>query len=281
MIRILVDSSSDYTLEEIQAKGFDYVPINISLCGKEYLDNITLDRKDFFEIMESTDEFPKTAQPSPEVFLSIFQEVKAAGDEIICILLSSSLSGTCQSARLAKEMADYDGIYVIDSLTATFCIKLLADRAIELREQGLSGAEIAAEIEQLKPNVRVLAALDTLDYLQRGGRISKAAAAIGNMVNLKPLITVLKDGTVDVIGKCIGKNKAISSLLNILKEQKIDLSFPVYAIYSYGTKNCELFRERLTTIGIQPAEEILQIGSTIGAHIGPEAFGIIYAVEEN
>ena len=280
MIRILVDSASDYTQEEVHEKNIDFVPINVSICGEEYLDGITLDRNRFFEIMESTEEFPKTAQPSPEVFLKIFNEVKAAGDEIICIMLASSLSGTYQSAVLAKEMANYDGIYVIDSCTATFCIKLLADRACELRERQLSAEEIVAEIEAAKPRVRVLAALDTLDYLQRGGRISKAAAMIGNMVNLKPIITVMKDGTVDVIGKCIGKNKAISYILNLLKEQTIDLTYPVYAIYSYGTKNCEIFREKLASIDIHPMDEILQIGSSIGSHIGPEAFGIIYAVED-
>ena len=280
MTRILVDSSSDYTQEDIKAKGIEFVPIIVSFNGQEYEDGITLDRNDFFQIMENTTEFPKTSQPSPEKFLNIFEEVKEAGDEMICILLSSSLSGTYQSAMLAKDMTEYDGIYVIDSLTATFCIKLLADRACELRDQGMPAAQIAAHIEKAKSRVRVLAALDTLDYLQRGGRIPKAVAKIGDMVSLKPIITVDQEGQVQVIGKCLGKNKAISYIVDMLKEQSIDPTFPVYAIYSYGTKNCLMFREKLKEINLHVSDEILQIGSTIGSHIGPEAFGIIYAVAE-
>lgn len=278
MIRILVDSSSDYQLEELMQKNITLVPINITIGEKDYADGIDLDRNDFYRILEETGEFPKTAQPSPQEFFNIFQDVKEKGDEIICLLLSSGLSGTCQSAVLAKEMADYDKIYLIDTLSATCSIKVMADYACELRSKGVSAAEIVEKIEALKSRVKVIAALDTLEYLSRGGRISKTAAAIGDMANLKPIITVTEDGKVAMIGKCLGKNKAICYIKKHLQGLSLDENFPIYSIYSYGTDNCEIFEEKMVQEGFS-IDDRLQIGATIGAHIGPEAFGLIFVTK--
>lgn len=279
MTRILVDSSSDYQLEELIQKNIALVPINITIGEKSYADGIDLDRSDFYRILEETGEFPKTSQPSPQEFLSIFQDVKEKEDEIICLLLSSELSGTYQSAVLAKDMANYDKIYLIDTLSATFSIKIMADYACRLRSEGVCAQEIAAKVESLKSHVRVVAALDTLEYLSRGGRISKTVAAIGDMANLKPIITITQDGKVGILGKCLGKNKAICYIKKHLLELSLDESFPIYSIYSYGTDNCEIFEERIAQEGFS-IDDRLQIGATIGAHIGPEAFGIIFVTKD-
>ena len=137
MIRILVDSASDYQMEEIQTKGLLLVPITITIGETDYIDGKNLGRDEFYEILSRTGEFPKTSQPSPQAFLDLFLEAKKNGDELICILLSSALSGTCQSAFLAKSMAAYDKIYIIDSLTATYTIKLMADHALQLVKEGI------------------------------------------------------------------------------------------------------------------------------------------------
>lgn len=279
MIRILVDSSSDYQIEELIQKNITFVPISITIGGKSYADGIELDRNDLYRILEDTGEFPKTSQPSPQDFLSIFQDVKDSGDEIVCLLLSSELSGTYQSAVLAKDMADYDKIYLIDTLSATYNIKIMADYACRLRSEGVCAAEIAEKIEALKSRVKVVAALDTLEYLSRGGRISKTVAAIGDMANLKPIITLTPDGKVGMIGKCLGKNKAICYIKKHLQELTLDENFPVYAIYSYGTDNCEIFEDKMIQEGFT-IDDRLQIGATIGAHIGPEAFGIIFVTKD-
>lgn len=275
MIRILVDSSSDYQMEELKEKNIDLVSIKITIGEKSYIDGVDLKRNDFYRILEETGEFPKTSQPSPQEFLDIFSEVKEKGDEIVCILLSSALSGTYQSAVLAKSMADYDKIYLIDSLSATYTIKIMADHACKLRRKGAGAAEIAKELEALKSRVKVLAALDTLEYLSRGGRLSKTAAAIGDMANIKPIITLTEDGKVGVLGKSLGKNKAICAIRKQLQELSIDEAFPIFSIYSYGTENCVRFEEKLTQDGLR-IDERLQIGATIGSHIGPEAFGIVF-----
>lgn len=275
MIRILVDSSSDYTVDEIREKKLDLVPISIAIGEKSYIDGFDMGRDEFYEILQGTEALPKTSQPSPQAFLDIFHDVKEKGDEIVCILLSSALSGTYQSALLAKTMAGYDKIYLIDSLSATYTIKVMADQACKLRSEGMSAKDIAQNIEALKSRVKVIAALDTLEYLARGGRISRATAAIGDIAKVKPIITLTEDGKIGVLGKCLGKNKAICAIIKHLQALGIDDGFPIYPIYSYGTANCAAFEEKLHKDGIK-TEERLQIGSTIGTHIGPEAFGIVF-----
>ncbi len=278
MIRIAVDSSSDYFLEELKEKNIELIPIPITLGESTYIEGIDLERNDLYRMIASGGHFPKTSQPSPQTYLDLFLDAKEKGDDMICLVLSSALSGSYQTAVLAKEMAEYDRIYLIDSLSATFCIKIMADHACRLRAEGVGAAEIAASVESLKSRVKVIAALDTLEYLYRGGRISKATASIGDMTNIKPIITLTEDGKIGIVGKCLGKNKAIHSILKHMKDLALDPDFPTYSIYSYGVDNCQKLEEKLTAGGLSLAKR-LQIGPTIGSHIGPEAFGVIYVAK--
>lgn len=275
MIRILVDSSADYTMAELKENGFDFVPFPVTLNDKTYLDTVELDRNDMYEFLLQGNHFPKTSQPSPEAFVEIFENAKANDDEIICILLSSALSGTYQSAFLAKDIVGYDKIYLIDTLSATFPIRILAEHAASLRADGHSAEEIVNAVETLKKRVKVIAAMDTLEYLYRGGRLSRASASIGNLVNIKPVITIAEDGTISILAKPIGKNKAYGTLLKHLESHPLDPDFPVYSIYSYGVENCEKLEEKLARANI-PFQMRLQVGCSIGAHIGPGTVGIVY-----
>lgn len=275
MIKFLVDSSSDYSLEEIKEKQLELVPIAITLDDTTYLDVLELECAHFYELLLKSKNFPQTSQPSPQAFLDKFLKAKENGDELICVLLSSALSGTCQSAHLAKNMAGYDKIHIIDSLAATHIIRLMVDYGIRLRENGLTAAEITDSLEALKTRIRVVAGVDTLEYLCKGGRLSRTSATIGEMANLKPMLTLKSDGTLTVLGKCIGRNKAIQFITKYAQEHTIDTLFPLYSIYSVGTENCERMEEKLTALGYT-IDERCQIGSTIGAHLGPGTFGIIY-----
>lgn len=275
MIRILVDSASDYQMQELKEKHIELVPLSVNIGENAYIDGVNLERDQFYEILQETGEFPKTSQPSPQAFLSVFEDAKEKGDDLICILLSSALSGTYQSAVLAKNMVEYDRIYLIDTLSATYNIKVMADYACRLVEKGMPAKEIVAELEGFKSRVKVVAALDTLEYLARGGRISKSVAALGNLAGIKPVITVNAEGEVAVLGKCLGKNKAVNHMVKTLQETGVDQSFPMYTIYSYGTENCSRFQNKLEKEGYTIAER-LQIGPVIGAHIGPEAFGVVF-----
>ena len=275
MIRILVDSAADFTMAEIAEKNLYHVPLTISLNGQDYLSGEDLTADQFYQLLTSGEDFPKTSQPSPLAFAEIFENAKNNGEEIICVLLSSALSGTCQSATLAKDMVDYEGIYIIDSLTATIMTRVIVDYGFQLIEQGKTATEIVAALESMKSKVKVAAGIDTLEYLYRGGRLNKAAATIGELANLKPVITVTEEGTVSILGKCIGKNKALQFVLKTLSGKELNPAFPLYTVYAYGSENTEKLEEKLAAEGYTVSGR-LQLGSTIGAHVGPGAFGIIY-----
>lgn len=275
MIRIIVDSSADYNKEELEKKQLTLVSLTVTLDDKSYLDGVDITRDQLYEWLMTSKGFPKTSQPSPEDFAKHFSDAKAAGDEVICILLSSSLSGTCQSAHLAKGMVDYDKIHIVDSLSATHVIRFLANKAAQMRDAGNTAEEIVAAIEDLKGRAKVIAAVDTLEYLCRGGRVSRTAATIGNLANLKPIITVNPAGEVAVLSKCVGKNKSMSYILNALQEYELDENYPIYSIYSYGVENCISLEARVVSAGYL-LHSRKQVGATIGCHVGPGAFGVLF-----
>lgn len=273
MIRILVDSASDLTNDS----DVYFVPLQVQINGHDYHDGVDIDRDTFYDLLINSPQFPKTSQPSPQDFLDVFNLVKNNNDELICILLSSSLSGTYQSAMLAKNIVDYDKIYLVDSLSATYAIKILKDKAVRMINEGYSALEIVDELESLKSRVKIIASVDTLDYLCKGGRLSATSAAIGNFAKLKPIISVSTDGKVEVVAKRIGINKTIDYLVDTVSESKLDISCPSYVIYTYGQNNVNKLKDKLNSINFEIADT-MQIGSTIGSHVGPEAFGIIYVI---
>lgn len=275
MIRIIVDSSADYTTEELKERNLELISISINIGDNTYRDGIDITRDKLYDFLINGNEFPKTSQPSPQEFYEIFEDAKEKGDSVICITISSALSGTYQSAALAKSMADYDKIHLVDSLSATHLIRVLADHACKLRDEGASVSEIVDALEELKPRVKIFAAVDTLEYLYKGGRLDKASAIVGELANLKPILTLTNEGTLTVIGKALGRNKALASLTKFMSEKELDTTFPVYSLYSYGSENTEKLEAKLETIGIS-CKQCLQIGATIGCHVGPGAFGIVY-----
>lgn len=275
MIQIIVDSSADFTAEDLRKKQLTLVSLNITLDDKIYRDGVDITRDELYEWLIDSNGFPKTSQPSPEEFLKHFKSAKEAGDEVVCILLSSALSGTCQSAHLAKSMADYEKIHIVDSLSATHLIRFLANKACKMRDAGHTAEDIALAVEELKGRTKVIAAVDTLEYLCRGGRVSRAAATIGNLANLKPVITVTPEGEVSVMAKCVGKNKSMSFILNSLKEYEIDEEYPIYSIYSYGQENCISLEAKVISAGYTLRSR-KQVGATIGCHVGPGAFGVLF-----
>lgn len=274
MIKFLVDTSSDYTMDEIKEKGLELVPMTISIGDKTFLDNVEIERNDFFDFMEKSEEFPKTSQPSPQEFVDVFERIKKEGDELIYVSISSGLSGTYQSAVLAKKIVDYDKIYLIDSTKATYVIKIMVDYGLKLREEGKRAEEIVKALEEVKPKIRLYAVLNTLDNLCRGGRVSKVEAGVGNLAKIKPIITLANEGGVGIKGKALGKKKATAGVFKLLEELEIDDNFPIYGIRSYGEPNYETFIEQVKEHGYN-VTDVLQIGPTIGIHIGPGAFGII------
>ena len=279
MIRILLDSSADYSAQEAKEHNLELVPINITLNEKNYLDGVDITKDEFYELLTSTEEFPKTAQPSPQDYVDLFEDAKEKGDSIIYLSLSSALSGTFQSATLAKSMVEYDDIYLVDTLSATRAIRIMAEYACKLREEGNDAATIAAELEDFKSRVVIYAALDTLEYLYKGGRLNKATAAVGELANLKPIITVNEEGKIGVPGKALGRNKALASLTKMITAKEIDTSFPIYSLYAVGEENTEKLEQKLGKEGVRVTKR-LQIGPTIGCHVGPGAYGVVFVTKK-
>lgn len=280
MIRLLIDSASDFTIEEAHAKKYDFVSLNVHFEDKSYRDGQDIAYDEFYNMLVNSESFPKTSQPSPETYLEIFNDAKKNDDEVIVFALSSGISGTYQSANIAKDLAEYDKIYVIDTLTAVAGIRILVDHAAQLIEEGLSAAEIVEKIEALKSKITIFISPDTLEYLFKGGRLSRAAAAIGELAKLKPIITVSQeDGTLKVTKKCIGRTKTINTIINTVMDAKPDNNYPVYPIYTHNTENCERLEAKLTKEGLS-FDERKEIGATVGAHVGPGTFGVVFVKGE-
>ena len=277
MIKLLVDSSSDYRKPDGVCDYF--VPLTVSLGDSNYKDGVDLDADTFYNMLTSTKEFPKTAQPSPQDFADIFEEVKESGDELICILLSSALSGTYQSAMIAKSMVEYDKIYLIDSLTATHMIGVLAEYAAGLIREGLPAPEICEKCDAIKGKIKAIAGIDSLEFLYRGGRLSKTSATVGSVANIKPIITVSEEGKVDNIKKLIGRKKATSFIISQMESMQPDDSFPMYSIYTFGEENTAHLEKKLYEETGYVVKERVQVGPTIGSHIGPGAYGIIFVTK--
>lgn len=277
MIRFLVDTSSDYTVVEAREREIELIPIHVTFGDDDYRDAYELNKDYFYELLTSSEEFPKTAQPAPQEFVDAFERAEENGEEVIGILLSSKLSGTFQSATLSKNIVDYDKVHLVDSLGATHMIRLMTDYGQQLAKEGKTATEIVSALEELKTKIKVLAVVDTLEYLCKGGRLSRTAAAIGEMAKVKPMITV-SEGEVTVIGKSLGKNKAIGNLLKALEECEVDERFPIYSVYTVGTENCEAFEKRLNAAGYE-FKDRLQVGATIGTHVGPGVFGMIFVTK--
>lgn len=271
MIKIMLDSSSDCFTEKI----YDYfVPITVSINDKEYKDGVDLNADTFYSLLQSSKETPRTSQPSPEVFLKYFEEVKQNGDEVIYFALSSNLSGTYQSALIAKEMVEYDGIYIVDTKNVSHMIGLLCKYAKDLINKGITASKIVEKCEEVKGRIRVYAGVDTLEYLQKGGRIGKASAMVGSIANIKPLITVT-DGQVEGAAKALGFVRAVQTIVEKVKGHKIDNNFPIYSLYTLGEENCIKLEEKLISKGYKISKRA-QVGATIGAHVGPGVYGVCF-----
>ena len=210
MLRIIIDSSANIFQSEAEELGIKILPLGISFEDEHYLDDVNISIDEFYNKLTTTKIFPKTCLLSMEVLENEFEDARKAGDEVLLMVISSKLSGTFNCARLVKEQGNYDNVYVYDTLGATAKNRILVDVAIKNRDKGLN--EVVKILDEVRENTRVFASLDTLEYLARGGRLSKTSATIGNMLGLKPILSVETDGTLDVKAKVIGLNKAIATV---------------------------------------------------------------------
>ena len=276
-VRILIDSASDYDLKEAQANDLLFVPLSINFGDTSYADGVTIEKNQFYEMLIHGDIYPKTAQPAPDLFLEHFNAAKESGDELVAIVISSGLSGTLQSALIAKDLCDYDGVYVVDSLQCVTGLRLVIEKAIKMRDAGASAKEIVAELESLRHRIKIVAVVDTLEYLYKGGRLTKAAQLIGTLANLKPFVSLDENGKIFVLDKVLGRNKAYKNFFKILEKEPFDPEYPINFLYFYEPENGHKLAEDVAALypGVD-AKCVYPCGPTIGAHVGNNAYGFAY-----
>lgn len=283
-IRIVTDSASDIPqgIEDPTTgnprEDLTILPMHVYFGEKEFLDGINLSHRQFYELLIESEELPKTSQIPPYEFEEVYERATAAGEQVIVITISSKLSGTCQSARVAAQ--DYEGqVYVVDSLNATLGERCLVDYALRLKDQGKTAEEIVAELEQAKKRIRLLALLDTLEYLKKGGRISKSVAMVGGMLSIKPVVSVV-DGEVIMVGKARGSKNGNNLLVQeIEKAGGVDFDMPYYLGYSgLDDHLLQKYIEDSKALWEGHVEHLdtTSVGGTIGTHVGPGAITVVF-----
>lgn len=279
MVRIITDSAADFTQSEYRDLNITCIPLNIYFGDDEYADDGSLTGDRFYELLTTTDLFPKTAQASPQILMDLFEDAVKAGDDAIYITLSSALSGTYLSAMMTRNLVGSDRCFVVDSKNGTGGQRMLVEQAVRLRDQGKSAQEIVAEIEALRSRVTLYACINTLEYLYLGGRISQTTYKIGTLANIKPIINVDENGRVAVPGKAMGMRKGMDTLCKYTQQFKPDPDYPLYLMYTNNPAVAADLGTQLAKYGIKPDERFRQVGPAIGSHIGPEACGLVYIRE--
>lgn len=274
-VRIIVDSSTD--VSEKYREKIQFVPLTVRFGDREYLDGVELSKHQFYEMLVESDVLPTTSQATPAAFAEYLESVASAGDSAVVITLSSKLSGTYQSAVLAAE--DYPNIYVVDSQSVAIGTGVLAQYAVELAQQGMGAEEIAQVLTQQREKICVVALLDTLEYLKKGGRISKTVAFAGGMLNIKPVVTV-QDGAVALIGKARGSRNGNNLLVEKIREAGgVDFERPV--LLGYTGLSSALLEKYVDDSKALWADHVDKLDgcllcSVIGTHAGPGAVAVAF-----
>lgn len=273
--RIIVDSTADL-VPEIK-KRVHTVPLTLHFGNEEYIDGVTIDHKEFYEKLIESDVLPTTSQATPDAFIKEFEKAKENGEAAVVITLSSKFSGTFQSATIAAS--EYENIYVVDSASAAMGSGILVELAFRLLDEGKSAQEIAQIIEEEKKKIIVVALVDTLEYLKKGGRISKTVAFAGGVLNIKPVLSVI-DGEINMLGKARGSKMGNNLLVEeINKAGGIDFTKPVLLGYS-GISNALLLKyiddSKHIWEGNIKEVRYTTLGSVIGTHAGPGAVVVAF-----
>ena len=279
MIRIITDSAADFEPAELDRMNIACIPLNVRFGEDDYQENINLTKPQFYELLLGNDELPKTSQAAPQILLDLFEDAVRAGDEAIYITLSSALSGTYQTACMtADELEQANGTcHVLDSRNATGGQRLLVEYAVRLRDEGCSAAQIQEKVSALRDRIVLYACIDTLEYLYKGGRISHTAYTLGSLAQIKPIIKVDEHGGIAVPAKAMGMRKGMDLLCKRIQTQLPDPVFPLYVMYTNNRSVAEALASRIRPLGYEiPDDHIIGVGAAIGAHIGPDACGIVY-----
>jgi len=274
-VKIIVDSTADL-IPEI-AREVSIVPMTVSFGEEEFIDGVTISGEEFYKKLVESDLLPHTSQATPAAYLPFLYDVNKSYDGAVVITLSSTLSGTYQSAVIAAS--DFENIYVVDSRSVAIGSGILVEYAVRLSKSGATASEIAKKLEEVKSKITIVAMVDTLEYLKKGGRISKTAAIAGGLLNIKPVLGV-KDGEISILGKARGSKQGNNLLVSeIEKCGGIDFDMPILLGYS-GLSDVLLQKyiedSRALWETAKSDLNVTLIGSVIGTHVGPGAVAVAF-----
>ena len=275
MVRIVTDSTADLTPEQQQAAGITVVPLNVHFGDQVFRDHVDLTTDEFFRRLKASSQLPRTSQPAVGVFEEAFRALLQNGDEIVSVHLSSKVSGTYNSALMAAKTVAEEAIAVVDSLSTSMALGFMALEGAKLARAGRDRKTVAERLRALVPKARVICVVDTLTYLERGGRIGKARALLGSLLNVKPILQ-LKDGEVVPLGRARGRPQALNRLVELLERDGRVSQLAI--MHGAAPADAEKLRERVASN--YPGLDILltEIGAVLGTHTGPGVIGFTYLV---
>ena len=273
-VRIIVDSTAD--LSQACAERVKAVPLTVHFGDEEYLDGVTITAEQFYKKLLTAKDLPTTSQATPFAFSEAFEEAVEAGDDVVAIIASSALTGTYQSAVIAAS--EFEGrVFVVDSLQIALSSGIMVKYALQLVDQGMSAEAIAEELNRIRGKVHLMAVVDTLEYLQRGGRVSRAVAIAGGLLSIKPIIATSPEGKIEVIGKARGNKQANAMMNKKAQELNIDFTKPVMVGFT-GTEDTLLQKYLVESENFFSGNGFDRsiVGAVVGTHAGPNAVALAF-----
>jgi DegV family protein with EDD domain len=277
-LKIIVDSSSGFTQKEALEKGYYFIPLLVTLGEKTYHEGVDITPDEFYALLNQG-LMPKTAQPSPALYLEAFNEASKEGSDVILFSLSSKISGSFQAANIAKADCDHpEKIHLFDTLSFFCGIQILVHEAEAHQDEPIE--DLLAYLEELKTRIRVFAGMDTLTYVYKGGRLSKFHYALGIFLHAKAIGT-LEEGTVVLAGKAMGTKNAMIFVKDKVQEFPLDSTYPAYLFYSSDQTILSRFEEDYFFPAYPESKNwpTAQINPLIGSHIGPLVYGVFYVAK--
>ena len=276
--RVLVDSASDIPFDKATAAGIIIVPMSVTIDGKTFLEGVNLQTKDFYAQFDKFKELPKTSQPNPNTLLEQYERILSEGHQVVAIHLSSGLSSTVSTARMIREITSApDRVHIIDSLGASFGFGLLALFAQNTLQSVVSWEEAVENILEYRKNMRYVFTLDTLEYLVKGGRVSKPAGFIGGLLDVKPVLHITPEGTIVPFAKVRSRRAAIRKLVDVMEQE---ITYPEQQVIGISHSACfddaqilvSEIRQRFKVRDIW----ISEVGCVVGSHTGPGTLALFY-----
>lgn len=277
MIRIVTDSSADISQTEAKELGITVMPLTINFEEGSYLDGVEILPDEFYKKLVTCKTIPSTAQASPADYEKIFEEARQAGDTVILLPISRKISGSHNCAHMVKNQGGYDNVYIVDTLCTVSFLRIMVLEALRLKDT-MSPEDIMVHLEELRKKIRLYALVDTLEYLHKGGRVSRASATIGILLNIKPIVTIT-DGEVKVIAKPISARKAIDYLVDKKRSANIDTNYPIICGYSGDNTRCKAMIDKMFDTEEEKdyyLQHMQNVSPIVGVHTGPNVAVVVY-----